>query len=73
MTNDPKIRKEIIGSIGNFKNIDSFDLLKEIAENEKANPYERYSVVIAISNTGHEESIPLLKRLQLTPHLFIAL
>ncbi|MPZ06064.1 MAG: hypothetical protein GEU26_06540 [Nitrososphaeraceae archaeon] len=62
-TNDPEVRKEIIGSIGNFKKIDSFDLLKEIAENEKANPYERYSAAIAISNTGHEESIPLLKSL----------
>jgi aminopeptidase N len=65
-TNDPRIRKEIIDSIGNFKKIDSFDLLKEIAQNEKANPYERYSAAIAISHTGHEESISLLKSLAST-------
>jgi HEAT repeat protein len=60
-TNDLRIRREIIDPIGNFKKIDSLEFLKEIVQNEKADPYERYSAALAVSNTGHEESIPLLK------------
>src|SRR5919107_2048148 len=60
---DPRIRRVIIDSIGSLSKRDSFDLLKRIVENDNADPYERYYAAIAISNTGHVESLPLLKRL----------
>jgi aminopeptidase N len=62
-TSDPKIRRVVIDSMANFRKIDSFDLLKKIVQNDNADPYERYSAAIAISNTGHEESLALLKAL----------
>jgi aminopeptidase N len=62
-TEDPRIRRVIIEAIGNFKKVESFVLLKEIIQNENADPYERYSAVIAIAKTGHEESNSLLKKM----------
>lgn len=60
-TKDPTMRKVLIEGIGNFKKMESYALLKEIIQDENADPYERYSAAIAIANTGHEESLSLLK------------
>jgi aminopeptidase N len=62
-TNDPKIRRAILDSIGYLKKMNSFDLLKRIVLDDNADPYERYFAAIAIGNTEHTESISLLKRL----------
>ena len=60
-TSDPGIRRKILDSIGHFKKIDSFDLLKGILQNDEGDPYERYFAAIAIGNTEHAESLQLLK------------
>lgn len=62
-TKDPQKRKAMIEEIGNFQKVESYVLLKEILQDDNADPYERYSAAIAIANTGHEESVSLLKRM----------
>jgi aminopeptidase N len=62
-TTDPRVRRAIIDSMGHFKKINSFDLLKIIVQNEDADPYERYFAAVAIGNTEHTESLSLLKSL----------
>ena len=62
-TNDSRVRRAILDSMGNLKGMNSFDLLKAIVQDIKADPYERYFAAIAIGNTGHKEALPLLKRM----------
>jgi aminopeptidase N len=60
---DPKDRRTILDALGHFRNTDIFDLLKSIAENKGADPYERYFAAIAIGNTENKESLQFLKDL----------
>jgi aminopeptidase N len=66
-TTDPQKRTVMIDEIGNFQKKESYILLKGILEDDNADPYERYSAAIAIANTGHEQSISLLKRMSENP------
>ncbi len=57
------LEEVLIDSLGNFRKIDSYNLLKDILQDDNADPYERYSAAVAISKTGHPESYSLLKRM----------
>ena len=62
-TSDSRVRRATIEAIGNLKEMNSFDLLMEIVQDNNADPYERYFAAIAIGNTDHKEALPLLKKM----------